>query len=256
MSSPPPALQNFISLAHKVFKGIWSRPAAAAAATLSSSSLSSLSERNLNELSQLTKEMDRLDASNMGIHTLGKNLTNPVTFVDAVKPNPILHAVIIFIKPGHIIPLHDHPGMFGLIKVLNGQVRVRSYSLITPKDKAEQENSTTNGKTGESQSVYQAVRYPDVILNSSSSPAVISPEVRNIHEIECIGGEGEHNYAAFLDVLSPPYNDELEDDACHYFESNEKDRMKPFEGEEEPRQVHLIQTRCPKTYVTASHSLG
>jgi quercetin dioxygenase-like cupin family protein len=122
-------------------------------------------------------------------------------------------------KGGHI-PLHDHPGMHVIFKVLSGKLHVRSMTKTgvthcgTPAtsnaqttDPAQQHHLTT---------LFEQVTCNVHILSSSPdddhhSTACVLPDSGNIHEL----------YAAedtiFLDVALPPYNLQAQRD-CNYYE--------------------------------------
>lgn len=84
------------------------------------------------------------------------------------------------------MPLHDHPNMTGILKVISGKLRVESYTRI-PTDKE-------NGLIVKAEE--------PKILDSTSEAAVLHPEKCNYHEIQALEGP-----AAFFDILSPPYSD-------------------------------------------------
>ncbi|XP_022902472.1 2-aminoethanethiol dioxygenase-like [Onthophagus taurus] len=122
----------------------------------------------------------------------------PVSYINIFE-NDLLTMGIFILRPGMKIPLHDHPQMFGLVKVLMGQIRITSFSV----------NDILNN------CVINATKDPDIIMDNESDVCMLEPVSRNIHEIESIGGP-----AAFLDILSPPYSKrEGGDDVreCTYF---------------------------------------
>ncbi|KAK8768286.1 hypothetical protein V5799_015514 [Amblyomma americanum] len=101
---------------------------------------------------------------------------------------------IFIIRRGERIPLHDHPGMFGVLKVLHGSGTISSYSAVRPPSGDELE----------------AERHPDVAVSSDSAPCCLTPTERNFHEIRALDGP-----LAFLDILAPPYDGKVRD--CHYY---------------------------------------
>ncbi|CAG2069086.1 unnamed protein product, partial [Timema podura] len=58
-------------------------------------------------------------------------------------------------------------------------------------------------------------KHPEVIVDETSGACVLTPLEKNLHEIHSIDGP-----AAFLDILSPPYDSDVPETAersCHYF---------------------------------------
>lgn len=131
----------------------------------------------------------------------------PVTYVDLFENENFTMGVFI-VHSGGEIPLHDHPSMFGLIKVLSGRLSIASYTPLS-RDKV----------TGLSISKFQKVQandikvcalHQDIIVGCEDAPCVLEPADGNIHKICSVNGP-----AAFLDILAPPYN--MEDRDCHYY---------------------------------------
>lgn len=93
------------------------------------------------------------------------------------------------------MPLHDHPKMYGQLKVISGRLKVESYSRIPPGDEL-------------------LVKAENVkILTESSEASVLLPDVCNYHELTALDGQP----AAFYDILSPPYSeqDDVSEHARH-----------------------------------------
>ncbi|XP_011632548.1 2-aminoethanethiol dioxygenase [Pogonomyrmex barbatus] len=113
----------------------------------------------------------------------------PMCVMDIFE-NENLTIVIFILKHGVKMPMHDHPGMHGLLKVISGMVELSSYSLKTKGDHVIKANEEIT-----------AVRHRPVSLHSNSSVCIFTPMEKNLHEILCVEGP-----AAFLDILSPPYD--------------------------------------------------
>lgn len=105
------------------------------------------------------------------------------------------------------MPIHDHPNMIGILKVIKGCVRVNSYTLIGH----EPQKSGCGIVTTKKQTLEVCKGDPACVL---------TPSERNYHSIVALNGE-----AAFLDVLSPPYFTDIpghELNVCNYYrEDNE-----------------------------------
>lgn len=86
------------------------------------------------------------------------------------------------------MPLHDHPNMCGMLKVISGRLKVESYSRISSPNSNDLLVRAENVK----------------IINDSSEASVLHPENGNYHELTALDGRP----AAFYDILSPPYSDE------------------------------------------------
>jgi cysteamine dioxygenase len=79
---------------------------------------------------------------------------------------------IFLIKPHKHMPFHDHPGMYGVMKVLFSSMTVTSYS------KLEEQATPTQG-------VPVRCRFLSKLsLDSKSEPCVLYPEQGNIHQIQ------------------------------------------------------------------------
>ncbi|KAJ8684284.1 hypothetical protein QAD02_020076 [Eretmocerus hayati] len=113
----------------------------------------------------------------------------PMCVIDIYENQDITIAIFI-LKSGVKLPMHDHPDMHGLLKVISGIVQIDSFSI---------DPETDDGSRRSSQ--IPAVRHPSVIVKHTDSACVLTPVLRNLHEITCLEGP-----CAFLDVLSPPYD--------------------------------------------------
>lgn len=88
------------------------------------------------------------------------------------------------------MPLHDHPNMCGMVKVISGRMKVESYSRIPSKSTNEVLVKAENAK----------------IITENSDASVLLPDVGNYHELTAL----DDRPAAFYDILSPPYSDQTE----------------------------------------------
>lgn len=114
--------------------------------------------------------------------------SNAPVFYIKLYEDEIISAGIFIIKSHHRIPLHDHPHMFGLIKVLDGQGHLNAYNVLIEKTKNE----------------LICTKHISTTITPQSETAVLYPNHSNIHEIFAINNE----HCAFLDILSPPYSNE------------------------------------------------
>ncbi|XP_034255007.1 2-aminoethanethiol dioxygenase [Thrips palmi] len=109
--------------------------------------------------------------------------------------------VFVLHKDQHM-PIHDHPNMIGILKVIKGCVRVNSYTLIG------------NGSQKPGCAIV-TTKKQTVEVCKGDPACVLTPSERNYHSIVALNGE-----AAFLDVLSPPYFTNMpghELNVCNYY---------------------------------------
>ncbi|XP_076835105.1 2-aminoethanethiol (cysteamine) dioxygenase b [Brachyhypopomus gauderio] len=135
----------------------------------------------------------------------------PVTYMHICETDSFSMGVFL-LKHGTCIPLHDHPGMYGLIKVLYGKVRVSCFDKL---------DASPDGASGvqlsppllsfQKSSVRLSVRGSVGEYTEENTPCVLSPYRDNVHQIEAVDGP-----TAFLDILAPPYNPDGGRD-CHYY---------------------------------------
>lgn len=131
--------------------------------------------------------------------------------------------VVVFCFPTDSrIPLHDHPGMTVLSKVLYGSLSVQSYDWATPLTASELRGLDTEQarqhSLGHAQSVSSATKLPPrtavsrggAVLTQDTPTVVLEPDVGNLHSFHATA------VTSVLDVLMPPYNEDEGRD-CHYF---------------------------------------
>ncbi|XP_074475537.1 2-aminoethanethiol (cysteamine) dioxygenase a [Sebastes fasciatus] len=117
---------------------------------------------------------------------------------------------VFLLGTGASIPLHDHPGMNGMLKVLYGKVSVRCF------DKQE-DNLTAPPQFEPQLAPFQTASLRRSVLRSVTEYSedgglcLLTPLRDNLHQIDAVEGP-----AAFLDILAPPYNPDDERD-CHYY---------------------------------------
>ena len=149
--------------------------------------------QNANDLKQpgpqidaLLNAMSAVDAAALGI----QEYKGVCTYLGIAEHAD--YAIAAFVLAPHAkIPLHDHPHMTVLSKVISGSLRVTSFDV------------GADGKARRSESV----------LSSDDGPAALFPSVNNVHEFRA--GDGG---AVVLDVIVPPYDEDAGRD-CHYFEA-------------------------------------
>ena len=111
---------------------------------------------------------------------------------------------IFVLPPGGCIPLHDHPGMTVLSKLLFGSLRVVSYDMPASRLGATQRHLLCAPATSRT-------------VDAPCSTLRLDAEQGNIHAFEAL------SHTAIFDVLTPPYNDR-EGRSCHYYVEEESGR--------------------------------
>ncbi|CAF93016.1 unnamed protein product, partial [Tetraodon nigroviridis] len=142
---------------------------------------------------------------------------------------------VFLLKSGASIPLHDHPGMNGMLKVLYGKVSVCSY------DKLDDNLSVCPIPSQFEPPIapFQTVSLRRTVFRSSaeytenSGPCLLTPAQDNLHQINAVEGP-----AAFLDILAPPYNADHGRD-CNYYrilQTVEEGKTDEQQGDEEEKE--------------------
>lgn len=104
--------------------------------------------------------------------------------------DPAFHASVFALAEGETIPLHDHPGLDVISKVLCGRIRVRTCEWI---DAAS----------------LLASECEELILGPDDDALVLRKSPGTLHTIKAIEG------TVFLDLFAPYYDDELR--PCNYY---------------------------------------
>lgn len=191
---------------------------------------------NVQLLRQLISEINPLDdiglARVVGQPQIPANFSSrvaPVTYMEIFENRTVSIGVFI-LKEGACIPLHDHPGMYGVLKVLYGSLKLQSYSPT----------HTNDGVIPKLQSNITAKRVPPTVLTENAGAAVLTPNELNFHQITAEGGP-----ASFLDILAPPYNPDGvdgEERDCYYYKD-----VGPV-ASNNPDQRLLSRIPCPPSF--------
>lgn len=131
----------------------------------------------------------------------------PVTYMPILELDTFTMSVFI-VKSGGSLPLHDHPNMHGILKVISGKVKLRSYTVVESEqlpDSSNKDNILTHSLTS---NVRTVIKNDDIVISSDDGCCLLTPKEGNIHEIQPLT-----SVAAFCDILVPPYAD----DSCHYY---------------------------------------
>jgi len=150
--------------------------------------------------------MDLLTAAEVGLEPHRALPTgSPIGYYHVYK-DPSLSIGIFVIPAGSGIPLHDHPGMTVLSKLLFGSLRVTSYDMP---DGGPGRESSPPGDGGLSlpwmtQPARPALRVGPAVSSVVHAPCTtlqLEAHKGNIHQFHALQD------TAIFDVLSPPYDD-------------------------------------------------
>ncbi|XP_013185088.2 2-aminoethanethiol dioxygenase [Amyelois transitella] len=203
---------------------------------------------NLNKLKSM---MDKLKAEDLGFdQTLGslewwrKPDKAPCTYIEVFQ-NSMMNMSIFVLKPGFKMPLHDHPHMHGLLKVIVGAVKIRSFSEYPLKEAMNEVDFAVRAKHEAArlaQGFHKRRRlFAKVAQNkvcaANAETCILTPTVSNFHEIEALDMP-----AAFFDILSPPYDTLIKGIGprrCRYYHVS---------NEVSSNVVELQETEAPKCF--------
>lgn len=198
-------------------------------------------------LSQLKSLLTQVRAEDLNIaprkalpQPLPRNLP-PVTYMHIYETEGFSLGVFL-LKSGTCIPLHDHPGMHGMLKVLYGTVRISCMDKLDTgaghRRPPPEQQFEPPLQPMEREAVRLGVLRSRAEYTEASGPCVLTPHRDNLHQIDAVDGP-----AAFLDILAPPYDPEDGRD-CHYYRVVEPIRPKEASGSacDLPREVWLLET--------------
>ena len=129
------------------------------------------------------------------------------------------HDIAIFIVPkGNKLPLHDHPGMTVLSKLLAGSLEVTSF------------NKAYNGASdnvdedeGQGEHLYSM---NTAVKTSDDPPWMLTPSHGNLHQFRAL------STCVILDVLTPPYDEEA-GRTCTYYSVKPENEEGDEDGEKD-----------------------
>lgn len=163
----------------------------------------------------------------------------PITYI-ALHEDDVFSLGVFVVKGGARLPLHDHPGMHGVIKVIHGKLRIRSYSAVGTAESVPPDIRDSL-KPWQRHLVVPVKLYADMEVDEKSESCMLTPVDGNYHEVSSVGGP-----AAFLDILSPPYNESHSvRRECHYY-AELTDAKPPLNGHSD--QQYLVQIPQPSEF--------
>lgn len=132
-----------------------------------------------------------------------------ITYIH-IYEDPTVSIGIFCLPKGAQLPLHNHPGMTVLSRVLYGKMRVRSYDWEASDQDHPELPFSSAGASAWARQVLNQVAEPH------HQPAALFPASGgNIHEFTAVEG----SQCAVLDVLAPPYDIAGGRDCTYYREA-------------------------------------
>lgn len=160
---------------------------------------------NLHQLKQIVNNLKYCD---LGLEN-SKSIIDPdkqvapVTCINVMTHRDVSIGMFI-VKAGSRIPLHNHPNMHGLLKIVYGTVDIKEYTKWQPDAVNDIEFPALlqeNPHFYEKGFCFPADKEVHTNVESTYDAILLSPDKNNYHEIHSVG-EGP---AAFFDILAPPY---------------------------------------------------
>ena len=208
----------------------------------------------LDNLSQLVVAVSKIGAADLNITPRKGKASDQkrdpsVTYMH-VYENDVFTIGIFILKRGAAIPLHDHPGMTGIVKVLYGKIRVRSYDLLESNEDAEKNDNVSQFDPSLTASqIKRAVLQSTTEYSVDTAPCVLTPTKNNLHQVDAVDGP-----VAILDILAPPYDPDDGRD-CHYYRVvqtvADTDKTQEARGEELPGETWLLEIPQPEDFCCA-----
>tara|TARA_Y100001968_G_C19177736_1_gene628859 strand:- start:124 stop:693 length:570 start_codon:yes stop_codon:yes gene_type:complete len=121
-------------------------------------------------------------------------------YEDLLSSDPV-HIKLLLIPKGSKIPIHDHPKMHVLLKVIWGKMHIQAWDWAR--------EYPFSGLARQS---------VDAVMDGSSQPSMIFPERNNIHTMSAVED------CAFLDICSPFY-DESQGRSCTYYKQESRQKL-------------------------------
>ena len=180
------------------------------------------------------RERDKISS-----HVSARFRIAPVSYIHIVENDSISIGIFILHR-GSKIPLHDHPGMFGICRVIHGVGQVKSYSKHTYQNIPDFiSQSLTDYQKHNSITVKQQTKS---YVTPNDPPCILTPENGNYHEIKAVDGP-----MAFLDILSPPYDFE-DGRECHYYREIDMSKTEHSSHDEHMDCVYLVDAGQPNDF--------
>lgn len=142
-------------------------------------------------LNQLVNLVHRLKSQDLNFNLRQYSLegrTNSNVFVIPVYYDQYCTIVIYALKSNCTIPIHDHPGMYSILKALEGKLQIVGYAAI--------DGIKAEGFINVKQTVSR-------VIGPTENAQLTTPQ-ENFHSLTAFGGS-----AGYIDILCPPYDGSL-----------------------------------------------
>ncbi|XP_023695399.1 2-aminoethanethiol dioxygenase-like [Paramormyrops kingsleyae] len=170
--------------------------------------------------------------------------TPPVTYMHICETD-VFSMGVFLLKTGASIPLHDHPGMNGMLKVIYGKVRITCFDKSdSPVDAACSTQPSPPLLPFQKDSLKRAVFRSVGEYTEESAACVLAPHKDNLHQVDAVDGP-----TAFLDILAPPYDPDNGRD-CHYYKVVQpmSDTAVKKPESQEPKELWLLEIPQPTDF--------
>ncbi|KAL5960520.1 2-aminoethanethiol dioxygenase [Taenia solium] len=180
-------------------------------------------------------------------------LNAPVAYMH-ITENEVFSMGMFILRPGSRIPLHGHPGMFGVIRVMQGSMRCRSFTPLSHDETPV--GASTPSDCGGTAVMWCLAAAPDLTIAephadrllgaSDRAPCLLTPCTGNLHELTAVEGT-----VVFLDILSPPYDHDLGTRECLFYREIDLPNSSEVASQSRTREssrIYLTEINQPKDY--------
>ena len=131
---------------------------------------------------QLMRQLDTTDPAFQEAINVAYESGNRFWLWQRLTRESAINGGILYIEQGHDVPLHDHPGATGMVRVLSGEVEVWQFDPT----------ATTGDQVMLERVTHRVLRSGDI--------AMLSPDNGNIHALRA-----RSQTCRMLDYFIPPY---------------------------------------------------
>ncbi|GLE01641.1 hypothetical protein PINS_up010475 [Pythium insidiosum] len=129
-----------------------------------------------------------------------------------ISENELFSMGIFILPPGSSIPLHDHPEMSVISRVLYGGLHVKSFDIVDSKEARDVRTQLERADpSAVSESRHIARLFQDDIITAPHTTDLL-PDRGNLHEFVA----DEELGCAIFDILTPPYESDDGRDCTYY----------------------------------------